>query len=178
MLPPEEKQEETAPPKKIQEMTQPPAPWNDWDEVRQVRETLQEHRFLFVKHPQHLTGEEHEVLADLLNSPIGEQIQVLYSFMKDWYAFGYSQDRHRLPPEEALGRYRAWRSNEGYQQNKVLLRILERITPERFDHLYHFLANERWEATNNGAERAGREYHRDAYRACGKSNAALHIESI
>ena len=158
IVPPEAKHEEPVPPKRTNETTFPPAPWNDWDEVHQVREALQEYRFLFVTQPQHLHPEEQERVTELLNSPIGPQLQVRYQFMLDWFAFWHAPDRHRLQPEEALARYRTWQTSGSYQQIKSLQRVLERITPDRFDHLSHFLSNDRWEATNNGAERTGRNF--------------------
>jgi hypothetical protein len=154
----EEGQEEPPHSHKTNEIPQPPAPWKDWDDVRRVREALQEYRFLFVKQPQHLTEEEQVHITDLLSSPIGSQLQIPYTFMKDWYAFWRTPDHRRLPIEEAKARYHAWQSCETYRQIKPLQRVLDRTTPERFGHLSHFLTNERWEATNNGAERTGRNF--------------------
>jgi lambda repressor-like predicted transcriptional regulator len=159
----EERWEQPASSQRTNDIPQPPAPWKDWDDVRQVREALQEYRFLFVKQPRHLTDEERVHMADLLSSPIGVQLQMPYEFMKDWYAFWRTSDDRRLPVEEAVARYRAWQACEAYQQIKPLQRVLERITPRRFRHLSHFLTNPRWEATNNGAERAGRDFrHKQA----------------
>jgi transposase-like protein len=68
----------------------PPAPWSSWDEIRQIREALPQHRFLLLRHPANLT-------------------------------------------------------------------------PAQFEQLSHFLHQPHWEATNNGAERAGRAFrHRQA----------------
>ena len=39
------------------EQALPPAPWTDWDEVRQIREALQEHRFLLLHRPENLIPE-------------------------------------------------------------------------------------------------------------------------
>jgi hypothetical protein len=156
LVPTEAKHEDSGSPKKPTETVSPPAPWNDWDEVHQVREALQEYRFLFVKQPQHLNAVEQERVADSLHSPIGNQLQIPYTFMRDWFAFWHFPDHHRLPPEEAPARFRAWQACEAYQQVKPLQRVLERITPNRFDHLRHFLKDDHWEATINGAERTGR----------------------
>src|SRR6266508_3887393 len=38
--------------------SQPPQPWQQWDEVRVVREGLQEHRYLLLRRPKHLTAEQ------------------------------------------------------------------------------------------------------------------------
>lgn len=156
--PQEEKREEPVHSQKTNETVRPPEPWNDWDEVHRVREALQEYRFLFVKQPHHLTAEEQEHVTDLLNSPIGAQLQVPYQFMQDWYAFWHAPTHHRLPQTEALARYRTWQSCEVYQQHKPLQHVLERFTAERFQKISHFLTNDQWEATNNGAERMGREF--------------------
>ena len=78
---------------KTDDTSQPPAPWTDWGEVHQVHETLQEHRFLFLKRPCHLTEKEKEIIANLLDSPVGGKLQVPYAFLKDWYAFWNTPDQ-------------------------------------------------------------------------------------
>lgn len=115
IVPPAEKREEAVHSQKANETPRLPAPWNDWDQVHQVREALQEYRFLLVKQLQHLTKDEQNHVTNLLNSPIGAQLQVPYGFMQDWYAFWRSPDHRRLPLTEALARYRTWQACEAYQ---------------------------------------------------------------
>jgi hypothetical protein len=136
----------------------PPDPWTDWEEVRVVREALQEHRFLFVRQPKHLSQDDQKYVADLLESPIGEKLETSYAFMKDWYSFWKGNNDQRLSLAEAQARYQTWRVCEAYNQVKPLQRVIERFTPERFDQVSFFLRNDKWEATNNGAERTGRDF--------------------
>ena len=49
-------------------------------------------------------------------------------------------------------------TNPTYLAEPALRRVLNRMTDARFEHLSPFLRNPRWEATNNGAERAGRAF--------------------
>jgi hypothetical protein len=47
----------------VPEIAPPPPPWTDWEQVRQTREALQEHRFLFLRWPEHLNEVEQGQLA-------------------------------------------------------------------------------------------------------------------
>lgn len=64
---------------------------------------------------------------------------------------------------EAQTRYEAWRTNSTYRAVPQLGRVQDQMTPAKFEQLSHFLQHPDWEATNNGAERAGRAFrHRQA----------------
>ncbi len=63
---------------------------------------------------------------------------------------------HHRSLNEAQARYNLWRQDERYAALAPLRRALTHIPPERFVHLSQFLRHPSWEATNNGAERAGR----------------------
>ncbi len=67
-------------------------PWTNWDEVRQVREALQEHRFLLLRRPEHLNVDQQAHVAALLASPLGSQLQVARDFLEGWY--GLWRDEH------------------------------------------------------------------------------------
>jgi hypothetical protein len=145
------------------EMPPPPAPWSNWDEVRQVREALQEHRFLLLHRPENLTSDEQEQVGSLFTSPIGEQLQVVRTFLVDWYRLWINDQGQRRTLAEAKTRYDSWRDNAAYQAVPQLQRAQERMTTARFESLSQFLRHPKWEATNNGAERAGRAFrHRQA----------------
>jgi hypothetical protein len=136
----------------------PPAPWSSWAEVRQVREALQEHRFLLLHRPEHLSPEEQEHVTALLGSPIGAALQLAYSFLTDWYQLWTDEGGQRRTWAEAQTRYEAWRTNATYGTVPLLRRAQERMTAPKFEHLAQFLHHPEWEATNNGAERAGRAF--------------------
>lgn len=145
------------------EMPPPPAPWSSWDEVRQIREALQEHRFLFLHRPENLTSEEQGQVDSLLASPIGEELQVVRSFLVDWYRLWTDDRGQRRTLAEAKALYEAWQANTTYRAVPQLQRAQERITTAKFESLSQFLRHPDWEATNNGAERAGRAFrHRQA----------------
>ena len=65
---------------------------------------------------------------------------------------------HHRSLNEAQARYDLWRQDERYAALAPLRRALTHIPPERFVHLSQFLRHPSWEATNNGAERAGRGF--------------------
>jgi transposase len=141
----------------------PPAPWSSWDQVRQVREALQEHRFLLLRRPENLNSEDQAQVAVLLTSPIGAELQVLRSFLEDWYRLWKDKTGQRRDLEEARARYDAWRTDEAYRAVAQLRRVQQQMTDAKFDKLSQFLRHSAWEATNNGAERAGRAFrHRQA----------------
>jgi len=136
----------------------PPDPWSSWDEVRQVREALREHRFLLLRRPQNLTPEEQEQVNLLLASPMGSRLQVVRSFLEDWYSLWFDEARQRRSRSDAETRYEAWRSNSDYRNVPQLRRLLARMTPGKFERLSQFLRHPHWEATSNGAERGGRSF--------------------
>jgi transposase len=135
--------------------TQPLPPWQQWDEVRVVREGLQEHRYLLLRRPKHLMAEQQAHIDTLLASPVGPQIQVARRFLEEWYLLLYDADGQRRTLDEARERFAAWSSDGAYATVAPLRRVQERMTME-FERLSQFLRNPHWEATNNGAERAGR----------------------
>jgi transposase-like protein len=153
--------------------TQPPLPWQQWDEVRVVREGLQEHRYLLLRRPKHLMAEQQAHIDALLASPVGSQIQVARRFLEEWYLLLYDADGQRRTLDEARERFAAWSSDGAYATVAPLRRVQERVTKE-FERLSQFLRNPHWEATNNGAERAGRAFrHRQAAHFNLRSKPAL-----
>jgi lambda repressor-like predicted transcriptional regulator len=141
----------------------PSAPWSSWDEVRQIREALQKHRFLLLHRPENLTSDEQGQVDSLLASPIGEQLQIVRSFLVEWYQLWINDHDQRRALAEARALYEAWRTNTTYQAIPQLQRVQVRMTTAKFESLGQFLRHPNWEATNNGAERAGRAFrHRQA----------------
>jgi transposase len=141
----------------------PPAPWSSWDEVRQTREALHHHRFLLLRHPANLTPAQQQQVETLLVSPVGPELQVAHSFLSDWYRLWKDEAGQRRPLAEAQRRYEAWRTHSTYRAVPQLSRVQDQMTPAKFEQLSHFLHQPDWEATNNGAERAGRAFrHRQA----------------
>jgi lambda repressor-like predicted transcriptional regulator len=141
----------------------PPEHWSSWEQVQQVRETLQEHRFLLLRRPENLTTEQQTIVETLLHSPIGPQLQTPYDFLQDWYGLWYDDTGQRRPLEEAQTLFLAWQANDTYREVAPLRRLLDRMTQSRFEQVSQFLRQPDWEATNNGAERAGRAFrHRQA----------------
>lgn len=141
----------------------PPEPWQSWAEVQEVREKLRTHRFLFLYRPQNLSAEQQQDLRSLLEYPIGAQLQVIRDFVVDWYQIWKDEHGTRRTPEAAQKRFESWQTKPTYRESKIFKRIQDRITAERFTKLSHFLHHPAWEATSNGAERAGRAFrHRQA----------------
>jgi len=142
--------------------TELPDPWQQWDEVRQVREALQEHRYLFLRRPDHLVADQQAQIDTLLASPVGPQLDVARRFLEEWFLLWHDAQGHRRTVEEARERFAAWSIDASYAAVAPLRRVQERMTAQ-FERLSPFLRNPRWEATNNGAERAGRAFrHRQA----------------
>jgi transposase len=137
---------------------QPPEGWSSWEEVRQVREALQKHRFLFVHRFETLEPEEQDSIKALLASPAGKQLQPVHSFVEDWYSLWTDDQSQRRSVADALVRYESWKTNPAYRAVPQLRYLLDRMTTEKFERLSQFLRNPEWEATNNGAERGGRAF--------------------
>jgi len=136
----------------------PPEPWESWAQVRRVREDLRAHRYLLLRRPAHLTIKQCDSVTRLLSSPIGPPLGDARSFLTDWYAIWWANDGRRRTEGEARLRYEAWRADARYGAVAPLRRVQTQATDERFGRLSPFLRNPRWEATNNGAERAGRAF--------------------
>jgi transposase len=136
----------------------PPEPWSSWDQVHQVREALQNDRFLLLRRPEHLNLEEQEQVNYLLSCPVGPELRVIHSFLTDWYRFWTDEEGQRRSPDEAQAHYQAWRENSEYQAVSRLSRLQRKITPAKFEQLSQFLRQPEWKATSNGAERACRAF--------------------
>ncbi len=136
----------------------PPAPWANWDEVRQVRAPFKATRPLLLRRPEHLTAEHQAQVASLLTSPVGADLQVARTFLEEWYGIWRDETGQRRPPAEAQRRYERWHEQPAYQRLEPLRRAQAAIDPARFARLSPFLREPGWEATNNGAERMGRTF--------------------
>ena len=136
----------------------PPAPWSNWEQVRQIREALQEHRFLLLRRPENLTAEEQGWVTDLLNSPVGPALKAVHSFLLDWYQLWRDETGCRRLREDAQARYETWRTHPVYHAIPKLRQVQDRMTVAKFESLSQFLRHPDWQTTNNGAERRGRTF--------------------
>jgi len=136
----------------------PSAPWTSWEQVKQVREALQEHRFLLLRRPENLNEEEQAQVEALLSGPLGAELQVERDFVVDWYRIWKDETGQRRSVAEAKTRYEAWQTNKTYAAVSALHRVQLRFPLAKFEQLSPFLQQPAWEATNNGAERAGRDF--------------------
>jgi transposase len=136
----------------------PPAPWTSWEEVRQVREALKEQRGLLLRRPDHLSVRQQAQVEALLASPVGPTLTVAREFLTDWYTLFKDERGRKRSVDAAQACYMAWCQDERYEEVAPLRRARAQITPDRFAHLSQFLRDPAWEATNNGAERAGRGF--------------------
>ena len=144
------------------EQALPPQPWQDWDEVRQVREALREHRFLLLRRPDHLSALQHIQVDSMLGGPAGQLLEVARRFVVEWHQIWYGPDQQRRTLDEARAAFTDWSTDEIFAAHTALRRVQERMRAQ-FERVSTFLQNPSWEATNNGAERFGRAFrHRQA----------------
>ncbi|MEI7768564.1 MAG: transposase [Chloroflexales bacterium] len=140
----------------------PPPPWQDWDEVRAVREALREHRFLLLRRPKHLSEIQQAQVDGLLASPAGQSLQVARRFVTEWYLLWHRPDGQRRTLNDAREQFSAWSNDAAFAAITGLRQVQERMRAQ-FEHVSAFLQQPSWEATNNGAERFGRAFrHRQA----------------
>jgi hypothetical protein len=111
-----------------------------------------------LRRPENLDPEEQEQLTDLLNSPVGSELETARSFLEDWYRLWRDENGCRRSLEDAKARYDAWRSSQAYRSVPKLQRVQKRMTVSKFERLSQFLRHPEWQATNNGAERTGRTF--------------------
>jgi hypothetical protein len=136
----------------------PPPPWTSWAQVRQVGEELTACRFLLLRRPDHLTVEEQAQLDRLLASPIGADLRTARSFLEEWYGLWRDEHGQRRSWDEAQAHYRAWQATAAYRTLPPLAKVLTVMDENRFLKVSQFLRHPTWEATSNGAERAGRAF--------------------
>jgi NADH-quinone oxidoreductase subunit I len=153
----------------------PPAPWQSWDQVQAAKEALRTYRFLLLRRPEHLNEEEQAQLERLLGLPGGERLRQARRFLEEWYAIPTDEHGTRRTPEEAWERWHCWRQNAAYRQLAPLRRVLERMDGDRARQVLAFLQHPEWEATNNGAERGGRQF-RHLQAACFKLRTEAAID--
>jgi transposase len=162
-IPPEVEPTVLSIPTRADDQPLPPAPWTSWEQVKQIREALQEHRFLLLRRPEHLGEEEQTQVEALLASPVGPELQVGRACLTDWYLIWKNETGQRRTWAEAKTRYESWQTNATYAAVPHLHKIQHQMSPAKFEQLSRFLQQPEWEATNNGAERAGRAFrHRQA----------------
>jgi hypothetical protein len=135
-----------------------PSPWSSWEEVGKVRNLLWEVRYVILRRPEHLTEKDQEKLGFLFESPVGEEVRLLRSFLEEWYLLFYDEQRNRRTLAEAKERYDRLKNNPDYQKLEHLAGLQARLCEEHFQTVSRFLEHEEWEATNNGVERTGRAF--------------------
>jgi transposase len=156
------------------EWVPPPNPWSSWEEIRQTREALNKHRFLFMRRPENLDEDDEQQIRLLLSSPIGKELAVVRSFLVDWYGLWTRADGQPHTLDEARTRYQDWRTQTDYRTVPPLRRVQEQMTESKFERMSQFLRHPDWEATNNGAERMGRAFrHRQGPHFNLRSEAAI-----
>jgi hypothetical protein len=116
------------------------------------------YRTLFLHRPENLTSEERYKVFDLLDGPVGSELQVARTFLEHWFAIWDDDTGHRQTPQEALRRYEIWQSDVEASKLAPLRRQQRHLDMDHFLWLSAFLHDPRWEPTNNAAERSGRAY--------------------
>jgi transposase len=150
-------------PPSVPEIVAPPAPWTNWEQVREVREALKAHRFLLLRRPQSLNATERDHVAFLLESPVGDRLGLAQRFLRDWWAIWADEAGTKRSLSDAQERYQAWQTDADFATAAPFKRVQGRISAARFARLSQFLRQPEFEATNNGAERMGRAFrHRQA----------------
>jgi hypothetical protein len=136
----------------------PPLPWQDWAEIRRVREDLWLDRTLFLHRAENLTAEEQQKLAGLLDGRIGSELRVARTFLEEWFAIWEDELGQRRTPSEAERRYQIWRTDTEAAKIAPLRTQQQHLDLDHFRRLSAFLQNRVWESTNNAAKRGGRSF--------------------
>jgi hypothetical protein len=103
------------------------------------------------------------LITTLLEQPGCADLRVARDFLIDWYRLWTDENGQRRSGAEAQACCETWRANVTYAAIPALKQSQDRLTPARSASLSQFLHHPDWEATNNGAERAGRAFrHRQA----------------
>jgi len=143
-------QEATSPP--------PPPPWDSWQQVRDVRDRLDEVRWTLTRRETELSEKEDAAIKLVLSSPLQESLLVAYTFMQEWYGIWKDEQGRRRTVDEARARFQKLRDHQGARSHAVLRRLQEKMTEVHFQRMSVFLRDPRYESTSNGAERMGRQF--------------------
>jgi hypothetical protein len=134
----------------------PPAPWTSWDEVRAYRQQLRDVRYRLGARTDSLTPAERATRDAVLARPASAALRTAHDFMQTWYAIWWDEADVRRSPDDARARYVGLREEPAAQMLPAPQRIQRNMTDARVTALSHFLREPTFEATSNGAERAGR----------------------
>jgi hypothetical protein len=126
--------------------------------VRRVRHDLKVGRALLLRRPDHLAPEEQAQVDALFASPVGERVRLARRFLEEWFTIWREADGRRPSWEVAQARHAHWQTNPAYHGLAPLRRVQCSVDGAQFARLSPFLRHPAWEATNNGAERAGRAF--------------------
>src|SRR3712207_3894233 len=116
-----------------------PSPWKDWEEVRKVRSLLWKCRYIILRRPDHLSNEDEDELNHLFESPVGEHIRLVRSFLEEWYLIFYDGQRNRRTLQEAKERYDSLMGDPRYQKLEPLARLQARFGEAQFHRISAFL---------------------------------------
>jgi hypothetical protein len=136
----------------------PPAPWESWEQGQQVRQAVGADRFRLLRRPAHLTADDQAAFEALFARPVGTPLRLARSFLEDWYAIWRDASGRRRSPADAQERYVRWQATAEYAALPPLRTVQAGCDAARFAQLSHCLRQPTWEATNNGAARAGRAF--------------------
>jgi hypothetical protein len=133
--------------------TQPPPPWQTWEQVRKIKEMLASARYLFSRRAENLSSEQKNIVDEIYSSPIGDSARVISNCVQRWYGIWYGSEKERNTPDEAYSRWKAFIESAETSKSPPLERFSNTLNDELFRKLSVFLHNKTWESTSNGAER-------------------------
>jgi hypothetical protein len=133
--------------------SQPPPPWETWEQVRGIKEKLTSARYLFARREENLSSEQKDLLDAIYNSPIGDSAREIAKYPQQWYRIWHDSERKRNTPGEAYSLWKAFIRSAEASENLPLERFSNTLNGELFRRLSVFLHNKSWESTSNGVER-------------------------
>src|SRR5262249_9982329 len=89
---------------------------------------------------------------------VGARLRPARRFREAWFATGRGADGGRPSWDVAHARHARWHADPAYHGLAPLRRVQCSVDGAQFARLSHFLRQPVWEATSNGAERAGRAF--------------------
>lgn len=137
---------------------EPPPGWSSWEEVRSFRENLQKYRYALSTRRSNLTAEQSDALVQLFATPLGPPLKAAHEFAQSWYLVFRDDAGRPRSVSDARQNYETLRVSPAGKALAPVRRVQARMTDAHFDLLCTFLANDRWQATNNAAERMGRVF--------------------
>lgn len=150
----------------------PPKGWKSWKQVEDVRHQL--NKMVFGISVKSFSKERSEIYANLLKTPVGSVVAEIRNAVEAWHRIWSDANREA----ELRSYWDYFRNLPIHERYKPFSRFRRKMTDELFEALTYACDNNKFERTNNSAERYARRFkkiQKSRYRIRSKTAAEDHL---